>query len=93
MQQLTLFETTNTLPIEYYPGFLHSSEAEALYTHCKALQWRQNEIRMLGKPLQVPRLERSRRRSASGVCMANQEQVICIPIVSPLKRCCGLQSC
>lgn len=57
MQQLSLFEVTSTLPVEYHPGFLHIAEAEAIYAHCKALQWQQNEIRMLGKPLQVPRLE------------------------------------
>jgi alkylated DNA repair dioxygenase AlkB len=57
MQQLTLFDVPSTLPVEHYPGFLHHSEADALMVHCKALQWQQNEIRMLGKPLQVPRLE------------------------------------
>ena len=57
MQQLSLFEVVNTLPIEYYPGFLHGSEANALLTHCITLHWQQNEIRMLGKPLPVPRLE------------------------------------
>ncbi|MBN3951916.1 MAG: alpha-ketoglutarate-dependent dioxygenase AlkB [Nostoc sp. NMS7] len=57
MQQLTLFDIPTTLPIEYHPGFLHSTKADALLTHCKALAWQQNEIRMLGKPLQVPRLE------------------------------------
>ncbi|QLE42279.1 alpha-ketoglutarate-dependent dioxygenase AlkB [Nostoc sp. C052] len=57
MQQLNLFEVISTLPVEYYPGFLHGSEGEALLAHCRALQWQQNEIRMLGKPLQVPRLE------------------------------------
>ncbi|MEH2393708.1 MAG: alpha-ketoglutarate-dependent dioxygenase AlkB [Nostoc sp.] len=57
MQQLTLFDIPSTLPIEYYPGFLHGSEVDALMVHCKALQWQQNEIRMLGKPLPVPRLE------------------------------------
>lgn len=57
MQQLSLFEVVNTLPVEYYPGFLHIAESNALFAHCGTLQWRQNEIRMLGKPLQVPRLE------------------------------------
>ncbi|MEH1828246.1 MAG: alpha-ketoglutarate-dependent dioxygenase AlkB [Nostoc sp.] len=57
MQQLNLFEVISTLPVEYYSGFLHGGEAEALLAHCRALQWQQNEIRMLGKPLQVPRLE------------------------------------
>ncbi|MEH2034054.1 MAG: alpha-ketoglutarate-dependent dioxygenase AlkB [Nostoc sp.] len=57
MQQLTLFDILVTLPVEYYPGFLHSSESEDLYNHCKTLAWQQNEIKMLGKPLQVPRLE------------------------------------
>ncbi|MEH1808527.1 alpha-ketoglutarate-dependent dioxygenase AlkB family protein [Nostoc sp.] len=57
MQQLSLFEVVNTLPVEYCPGFLSSTEADAILAHCKNLQWQQNEIRMLGKPLQVPRLE------------------------------------
>ncbi|MHC5779993.1 alpha-ketoglutarate-dependent dioxygenase AlkB family protein [Nostoc sp.] len=57
MQQLTLFDIPTTLPIEYHPGFLNSTEADALLAHCRVLQWQQNKIKMLGKPLQVPRLE------------------------------------
>lgn len=56
MQQLSLFEVVNTLPLEYYPGFLHSSEADALFTHCKDLAWQQNEINIF-KTVPVPRLE------------------------------------
>ncbi|MEH1902505.1 MAG: alpha-ketoglutarate-dependent dioxygenase AlkB [Nostoc sp.] len=57
MQQLSLFEVANTLPVEYYPGFLDFTEADALFIYCRTLQWQQNEIKMLGKPLPVPRLE------------------------------------
>jgi alkylated DNA repair dioxygenase AlkB len=55
--QLTLFDTGLDLPVKYIPDFLPSSEADALFTHCKALAWQQNQIRMLGKVLPVPRLE------------------------------------
>ncbi|MHC5863601.1 MAG: alpha-ketoglutarate-dependent dioxygenase AlkB, partial [Nostoc sp.] len=33
------------------------TEADALYQHCQQLQWQQNQIRMLGKTMPVPRLE------------------------------------
>lgn len=57
MQQLTLFDIPTTLPVEYHPGFLSKSQADALLSHCKSLAWQQNEIKMLGKDLPVPRLE------------------------------------
>jgi alkylated DNA repair dioxygenase AlkB len=57
MQQLSLFNMPVTLPVEYYPGFLSKQETSDLLYHCKSLAWQQNEIRMLGKPLPVPRLE------------------------------------
>jgi alkylated DNA repair dioxygenase AlkB len=57
MQQLTLFEMGLDLPVKYVPGFLPTHEADALFTHCKSLAWQQNQIRMLGKTLPVPRLE------------------------------------
>ncbi len=58
MQQLTLFsESTPVLPITYYPDFLTPEQANELYQHCLKLEWQQNQIRMLGKTLPVPRLE------------------------------------
>jgi alkylated DNA repair dioxygenase AlkB len=58
MQQLTLFpESASTLPVNYYPEFLNKEEADELYQHCQELQWKQNQIRMLGKTMPVPRLE------------------------------------
>ncbi|HYW18113.1 MAG TPA: alpha-ketoglutarate-dependent dioxygenase AlkB [Nodularia sp. (in: cyanobacteria)] len=40
-----------------YPDFLTKQEANELYQHCQELQWQQNQIRMLGKTMPVPRLE------------------------------------
>ncbi|WP_242056124.1 alpha-ketoglutarate-dependent dioxygenase AlkB [Nostoc flagelliforme] len=58
MQQLNLFaESTPVLPVTYYPDFLSQEQANSLYQHCLKLEWQQNQIRMLGKTLPVPRLE------------------------------------
>jgi alkylated DNA repair dioxygenase AlkB len=58
MQQLNLFpESSPVLPVSYYPDFLTLQEANELYQHCLQLQWRQNQIKMLGKIIPVPRLE------------------------------------
>ncbi|MBD2439833.1 alpha-ketoglutarate-dependent dioxygenase AlkB [Nostoc sp. FACHB-110] len=58
MQQLTLFpESASTLLVTYYPEFLTLAEADELYEHCQQLQWQQNQIKMLGKTMAVPRLE------------------------------------
>lgn len=58
MKQMSLFdEPTIVLPVNYYPEFLTLTEADALYQHCQQLQWQQNQIRMLGKTMPVPRLE------------------------------------
>lgn len=58
MQQLTLFtESAPVLPITYYPDFLGTEAANELYQHCLKLEWQQNQIRMAGKTMPVPRLE------------------------------------
>jgi len=58
MRQMSLFEeSTPYLPVDYYPDFLTIEEANNLYQHCLQLQWRQNQIKMVGKILPVPRLE------------------------------------
>ncbi|WP_375452935.1 alpha-ketoglutarate-dependent dioxygenase AlkB [uncultured Nostoc sp.] len=55
---MSLFdEPTTVLPVSYYPEFLSKEEADKLYQHCQELQWKQNQIRMLGKTMPVPRLE------------------------------------
>jgi alkylated DNA repair dioxygenase AlkB len=58
MQQLNLFnESAPVLPITYYPNFLSLEQANSLYQHCLQLEWQQNQIRMAGKTIPVPRLE------------------------------------
>ncbi|MBW4456395.1 MAG: alpha-ketoglutarate-dependent dioxygenase AlkB [Nostoc indistinguendum CM1-VF10] len=58
MQQLNLFtEYTPVLPITYYPDFLSLELANELYQHCLKLEWQQNQIRIAGKTMPVPRLE------------------------------------
>ncbi|RCJ24413.1 2OG-Fe(II) oxygenase [Nostoc minutum NIES-26] len=56
--QMSLFnEPAPSLPVSYYPDFLSKQEANELYQHCLGLQWQQNQIKMLGKTMPVPRLE------------------------------------
>lgn len=61
MEQLELFPTTarpsNDPPVKFYPNFLEPSNADLLLNHCKQLNWRHNKIRMLGKWIDLPRLE------------------------------------
>jgi alkylated DNA repair dioxygenase AlkB len=58
MQQLTLFsESIPVLPVTYYPDFLSLEQANELYQHCLQLEWQQNQIRIAGKTMPVPRLE------------------------------------
>ena len=58
MQQLNLFqESTPVLPISYHPDFLSQELANELYQHCLKLEWQQNQIRIAGKTMPVPRLE------------------------------------
>ncbi|MDF5718206.1 MAG: alpha-ketoglutarate-dependent dioxygenase AlkB [Rhizonema sp. NSF051] len=56
MQQLSLF-TKIDAPVQYIPSFLSKEDADSLLLHCLQLEWQQNQIKMLGKLLQVPRLE------------------------------------
>jgi alkylated DNA repair dioxygenase AlkB len=44
-------------PVKYYPEFLPAVVADQLYEHCKQLDWQHNKIRMLGKWIDLPRLE------------------------------------
>ncbi|MCW5318089.1 alpha-ketoglutarate-dependent dioxygenase AlkB [Nostoc sp. KVJ3] len=58
MQQLNLFQESNpVLPVSYYPDFLNLEQANSLYQHCLKLEWQQNQIRIAGKTMPVPRLE------------------------------------
>ena len=58
MQQLNLFaESAPVLPVTYYPDFLSLEQANSLYQHCLKLEWQQNQIRIAGKTMPVPRLE------------------------------------
>lgn len=58
MQQLTLFDLENNLPpVEYIPNFLTPTAANELYNHASKLAWEQNNIRLMGKTMPVPRLE------------------------------------
>ena len=57
MQQLTLFDSgNNQLPVEYIANFLAPTEADKYYHHCQNLRW-QNNIKIMGKNIPVPRLE------------------------------------
>ena len=59
MNQLELFAPTAPLwaPVLYYPDFLCTHAADELFAHCKGLEWQHNKIRMLGKWIDLPRLE------------------------------------
>ncbi|MCC5653197.1 alpha-ketoglutarate-dependent dioxygenase AlkB [Nostoc sp. XA013] len=58
MQQLNLFtESVPVLPVTYYPDFLSQELANELYQDCLKLEWQQNQIRIAGKTMPVPRLE------------------------------------
>ena len=58
MQQLNLFaELAPVLPVTYHPDFLSLEQANELYQHCLKLEWQQNQIRIAGKTMPVPRLE------------------------------------
>lgn len=45
------------LPFTYIPAFLAQDEADLLLKHSLELNWQQNEIKMFGKPVVLPRLE------------------------------------
>ncbi|MBW4422746.1 MAG: alpha-ketoglutarate-dependent dioxygenase AlkB [Myxacorys californica WJT36-NPBG1] len=50
-------ERTLMAPVDFYPNFLSPQEADWLFEASQQLDWQQNQIRMLGKWLDVPRLE------------------------------------
>lgn len=57
-QQLSLFAPTELVtPVRYYPNFLNTEQADSLFAVCKQLSWQHNQIKMLGKWINLPRLE------------------------------------
>lgn len=54
--QLSLLAPINS-PINYFPNFLSTQEADSLFSQSQHLTWQQNQITMLGKSITVPRLE------------------------------------
>lgn len=58
MQQLNIFnEEIDTPPIEYHPFFLSKKEADFYYEEMMEVSWQQNAIRIMGKKIDLPRLE------------------------------------
>jgi alkylated DNA repair dioxygenase AlkB len=53
MQQLSLLEEIDMPPVTYWPGFLDRIEADLLM----ALEWHQNQFRMMGQFIPLPRQE------------------------------------
>jgi alkylated DNA repair dioxygenase AlkB len=57
MQQLSLLENIDSPPVQYWPGFLSRTKADALLTQSLTLKWQQNQMKMYGRPVPLPRLE------------------------------------
>jgi len=58
MQQLTLFDFEEICPpVKYFPNFLSDNIANGLFHYCQTLKWQQNNIKIMGKNMPVPRLE------------------------------------
>lgn len=58
MNQPSLFPfNPKTSIVTHYPDFLSLAEADSLLEHCKQLDWQHNKIKMLGKWIDLPRLE------------------------------------
>jgi alkylated DNA repair dioxygenase AlkB len=57
MQQLSLLETIDTPPVQYWPGFLTQTQAYDLLEKSLDLEWQHNSMSMFGKPCLLPRLE------------------------------------
>ncbi len=57
MQQLSLLEEIDMPPVTYWPGFLDSIEADLLMAQSLALEWHQNQFRMMGQFIPLPRQE------------------------------------
>jgi alkylated DNA repair dioxygenase AlkB len=57
MQQLSLLEEKDPPPVQYWPGFLDSVEADRLFQESQTLAWVHNQLPILGKLVPLPRLE------------------------------------
>ncbi|NJM78021.1 MAG: alpha-ketoglutarate-dependent dioxygenase AlkB [Acaryochloridaceae cyanobacterium RU_4_10] len=57
MQQLALLANIDSPPVQYWPGFLNQTQADNLLEQSLALNWQQNQMKMFGRPVPLPRLE------------------------------------
>jgi alkylated DNA repair dioxygenase AlkB len=57
MQQLSLLKEIDMPPVMYWPGFLGRIEADLLMAQSLALEWHQNQFRMMGQFIPLPRQE------------------------------------
>jgi len=57
MSQLSFFKETSSLPIQYWPSFLHPLEADQLLHYSQALDWQHSHFPRFGKPIPLPRLK------------------------------------
>jgi alkylated DNA repair dioxygenase AlkB len=57
MQQLNLLDLCDAPPVQYWPGFLNRTQADALLEQSLGLEWQQNHMKMFNKPIALPRLE------------------------------------
>ncbi len=59
LMQLRLLDLELNSPIDSYPDFLSTTEADWQCAESQKLDWQQNQIRMVGKPMPAPLLETS----------------------------------
>jgi alkylated DNA repair dioxygenase AlkB len=57
MQQLALLANLDSPPVQYWPNFFNRVQADALLEQSLALDWTQNQMKMYGRPIPLPRLE------------------------------------
>jgi alkylated DNA repair dioxygenase AlkB len=57
MQQLALLANIDSPPVQYWPAFLNNIQADTLLEQSLAIEWQQNQMKMFGKPVALPRLE------------------------------------
>jgi alkylated DNA repair dioxygenase AlkB len=57
MQQLALLANIDSPPVQYWPAFLNNIQADTLLEQSLAIEWQQNQMKMYGRPIPLPRLE------------------------------------
>jgi alkylated DNA repair dioxygenase AlkB len=57
MQQLNLLDLCDSPPVQYWPAFLNNIQADTLLEQSLAIEWQQNQMKMFGRPVPLPRLE------------------------------------